>query len=96
MKQHEIDAELALPGARALSVRGRASITIVDGVVDEYLAAARKSMAPEAAAEFEQACRKMYDRMARIAIIPTWARFYDYSTGRMPHFLTELAAKNLT
>lgn len=84
------------PGdARALSVRGKATITIVDGVVEEYLAAARKSMGAEAAAEFEQNCRKMYDRMARIAITPTWARFYDFGTGRMPRFLTELAAENL-
>ncbi|MVU78548.1 pyridoxamine 5-phosphate oxidase [Nocardia sp. ET3-3] len=84
------------PGdARALSIRGTASITMVDGVVEEYLAAARKSMGAAAAAEFEQNCRKMYDRMARIAITPTWVRFYDFGTGRMPRFLTELAAKNL-
>jgi hypothetical protein len=33
--------------ARALSVRGRASVEIVDGLVPEYLAAARKSMGAE-------------------------------------------------
>ncbi len=79
--------------ARALSVRGRASIEFVDGVVPEYLAAARKSMGAAAAAEFEKSCREMYDAMARIAIVPTWARFYDYGTGRMPKFLMELAAR---
>jgi Pyridoxamine 5'-phosphate oxidase len=83
------------PGsARALSVRGRASIGIVDGVVEEYLAAARKSMDADAAAEFEQAVRGMYDRMARIAITPDWARFYDFGAGRMPRFLQELAARS--
>jgi len=83
------------PGqARALSVRGRADITIVDGVVEEYLAAARKSMGVEAAAEFERNCRQMYDRMARIAITPSWVRFYDFGAGRMPRFLTELAERN--
>jgi hypothetical protein len=83
------------PGeARALSVRGRAEITIVDGVVEEYLAAARKSMGAEAAAEFERNCRQLYDRMARIAITPTWVRFYDFGAGRMPRFLTELAERN--
>nr|WP_099023738.1 pyridoxamine 5'-phosphate oxidase family protein [Mycolicibacterium palauense] len=83
------------PGeARALSVRGRAAITIVDGVVEEYLAAARKSMGTEAAAEFERNCRQMYDRMARIAITPRWARFYDYGAGRLPTFLAELAQRN--
>ena len=42
--------------ARALSIRGRASVEIVDGVVEEYLAAARQTMHAEAAAEFEQNC----------------------------------------
>jgi PPOX class probable F420-dependent enzyme len=78
-------------GARSLSIRGRASIEIVDGVVKEYLAAARKSMDADAAAEFERQCREMYDQMARIAITPRWVRFYDFGAGRMPRFLQELA-----
>jgi hypothetical protein len=85
------------PGeARALSVRGRASVEIVDGLVPEYIAAARKSMGAEAAAEFEENCRKMYDQMARIAIVPSWVRFYDFGAGRMPKFLQELAERNLS
>ena len=94
------DVALAIDGgntpeqARALSVRGRASIEIIDGVVPEYLAAARKSMDAEAAAEFEKNCREIYDQMARIAIEPTWVRFYDFGTGRMPKFLKELIARN--
>jgi hypothetical protein len=83
-------------GARALSIRGEASVTIVDGVVDEYLAAARKSMGAEAAAAFEQECRKVYKQMARIAITPRWARFYDFGAGRMPRFLQELVAQQDT
>ncbi|MTD15907.1 pyridoxamine 5-phosphate oxidase [Nakamurella sp. YIM 132087] len=83
------------PGAaRALSVRGTAAVEIVDGIVPEYLAAARKSMDADAAAEFETNVRGMYDRMARIAITPTWARFYDYGAGRLPGFLAELAEKS--
>ncbi len=46
--------------ARALSIRGRASVTIVDGVVEEYLAAARKGMDAEAAAQFEHPYRHPY------------------------------------
>ena len=85
------------PGdARALQIRGRAEITIVDGVVEEYLLAARKTMDGEAATEFEKNVRQMYDRMARIAITPTWARFYDFGVGRMPHFLQELAERNMS
>jgi Pyridoxamine 5'-phosphate oxidase len=83
------------PGqARALSVRGSASVEIVDGIVPEYLAAARKSMDADAAAEFERNVRGMYDQMARIAITPHWVRFYDFGAGRMPRFLQELAEQN--
>ena len=83
------------PGqARALSIRGRASVEIVDGVVEEYLAAARKSMDADAAAEFEQSVRGFYDRMARIAITPHWVRYYDFGAGRMPRFLQELAERS--
>jgi nitroimidazol reductase NimA-like FMN-containing flavoprotein (pyridoxamine 5'-phosphate oxidase superfamily) len=79
--------------ARALSVRGRADIEIVDGVVAEYLAAARKSMG-EAAAEFERNVRAMYPQMARIAITPRWVRYYDFGAGRIPRFLQELAEQS--
>lgn len=83
------------PGeAKSLSVRGRAEVTIVDGVVEEYLAASRRSMDPDAAAQFEVAVRQMYDRMARIAIRPRWARFYDFGAGRLPRFLQELAERS--
>ena len=89
-----IDAGDTPGGARSLSVRGQASVQIVEGVVPEYLAAARHSMDADAAAVFEQNVRRMYDRMARIAITPKWVRFYDFGAGRMPRFLQELAAKN--
>ncbi|HEY7489341.1 MAG TPA: hypothetical protein VH912_33190 [Streptosporangiaceae bacterium] len=51
-------------------------------------------MDAEAAAEFEQQVRGMYDRMARIAITPQWVRSYDFGAGRMPRFLQELAERN--
>jgi hypothetical protein len=77
--------------ARALSMRGQAIVEVVDGVVPEYLAAARRTMDAEAAAEFERNVRGMYHQMARIAITPRWARFYDFGAGRLPRFLQELA-----
>jgi nitroimidazol reductase NimA-like FMN-containing flavoprotein (pyridoxamine 5'-phosphate oxidase superfamily) len=89
-----IDAGNTPGQARALSIRGRASVEIVDGVVEEYLAAARRTMDAEAAAEFEQNVRAMYDQMARIAITPRWVRYYDFGAGRMPRFLKELAERN--
>jgi hypothetical protein len=78
-------------GARALSVRGRAEVEIVNRVVEEYLMAARKSMDTEAAVVFEESCRKMYPHMARIAITPSWVRIFDFGGGRMPRFLRDLA-----
>lgn len=89
-----IDAGNTPGGARSLSIRGRAEVQIVDGVVPEYVAAAKRTMDADGAAEFEQNVRRMYDRMARIAITPTWVRFYDFGAGRMPHFLQELAAQS--
>lgn len=89
-----IDAGDTPGGARSLSVRGRADVQIVDGVVPEYLAAARRTMDAVGAAEFEQNVRRMYAQMARIAITPTWARFYDFGAGRLPQFLQELAEQS--
>jgi len=41
--------------------------------------------------QFVEQCRKTYTRgMARIAITPSWARFYDFGAGRLPRFLQEL------
>ncbi len=89
-----IDAGDTPDGARGLSIRGRASVEIVDGVVPEYLAAARKTMDAHGAAEFERNVRAMYDQMARIAITPRWVRYYDFGAGPMPRFLLELADQN--
>ncbi len=89
-----IDAGDTPAAARSLSIRGRAGVEIVDGVVPEYLAAARKGMDAETAAGFEQAVRGMYDQMARIAITPHWVRYYDFGAGRVPRFLQELAERS--
>jgi len=77
--------------ARSLLIRGVASVEIVDGVPDEYLAASSKVLSADEAAEFAVQVRQMYDRMARISIVPTWARYFDFGAGRFPRFLRELA-----
>ena len=66
------------------------NVRIVDGVTEEYLASARKAVDADAVAQFVQACRALYDQMARIAITPHWARYYDFGAGRLPRFLQEL------
>lgn len=78
---------------RSVLLRGEAEIEVVDGVVPEYLEAAAKSMEGEGLAAFEAGVRETYDRMARIAIRPDWARYFDFSTGRFPDFLAALTSK---
>lgn len=78
------------PPAQALFVRGRTDIDIVEGVPDEYIAASRKSGEGPDADEFERQVRKVYPAMARLSVEPTWARLYDFGTGRLPGFLQDL------
>jgi hypothetical protein len=77
--------------AKALLVRGPASVDIVDGVPHEYIAASTKVFDADQLTEFERQVRSMYDQMARICIEPAWARFFDFGAGRMPSFLLKLA-----
>jgi hypothetical protein len=79
--------------AKSLLVRGTATVEIVDGVPDEYLAGSRKSLDTEQAEAFAHQVRLMYPQMARIAIEPRWARFYDFGAGRIPPFLATLAGE---
>lgn len=79
--------------ARSVLLRGEAKIEIVDGLAPEYLQAAAKSMEGEALVAFEAACRETYDCMARIRIVPDWARYFDFAAGRFPDFLRALTSK---
>ena len=81
------------PAARQLLIRGPADTEIVDGIPPEYLAAAAKSMSAAELPPFEAQVRAMYKQMARIAVRPDWARFYDFGAGRLPAFLQQLAAQ---
>jgi hypothetical protein len=74
-------------------VRGLASVDIVDGVPDEYVAASMKALGADQVTEFERQVRSMYDQMARISIEPVWARFFDFGAGRMPSFLPRAEAR---
>jgi hypothetical protein len=78
------------PASRSLLLRGTAAIEIVDGVPDEYLAASFKGLDGEQARQLEAQVRSMYKQMARIAITPQWARYYDFGAGRLPGFLRKM------
>jgi nitroimidazol reductase NimA-like FMN-containing flavoprotein (pyridoxamine 5'-phosphate oxidase superfamily) len=77
--------------ARSLLVRGVATLETVDGVPEEYIAGARKSLDAEQVEAFRQAVESMYPQMVRISIEPRWARLYDFGAGRLPAFLSKLA-----
>jgi hypothetical protein len=78
--------------AKALLMRGVATVDIVDGVPDEYIAASRKALHADDVPQFERQVRSLYEQMARISIQPQWARFFDFGAGRMPRFLTRLVS----
>ncbi len=87
-----IDTGAEPAAAKALLVRGLVALDTVDGVPDEYIAAATKSLEAAKLIEFERHVRSMYKQMVRISIEPQWARFYDFGAGRWPAFLAKLAS----
>lgn len=86
-----IDAGSTPEDSKALLVRGPATVEVVDGIPDEYVAGAAKSMTPEQVDRFREAVGGMYEQMVRIAVAPSWARFYDFGAGRLPATLQRLA-----
>lgn len=86
-----IDVGSSPAEAKALLVRGAATVEIVNGVPDEFIAGSAKTMNAEDVADFAEQARATYPQMARITLAPTWARYFDFGAGRMPAFLTELA-----
>jgi hypothetical protein len=67
----------------ALSIRGSASVTEVDGVAPEYAQAARRYLGDEAAGSYLAMLDQPVTRMARIAVRPTWVGVIDFQT-RLP------------
>jgi nitroimidazol reductase NimA-like FMN-containing flavoprotein (pyridoxamine 5'-phosphate oxidase superfamily) len=89
-----IDTGTTPEEAKALLVRGLATMETVDGVPDEYIAASTNSLEESQLSEFEQNVRSVYKQMVRISIEPQWARLYDFGTGRLPAFLANLVNDN--
>ena len=74
----------------ALGIRGRASVTEVDGVAPEYALAAPRYMGAEAAASYLAMIDQPGTRMARIAVRPSWVGLVDFQT-RLPSTLGGVA-----
>jgi Pyridoxamine 5'-phosphate oxidase len=69
-----------------LSIRGRATITDVDGVAPEYALAAHRYLGEEEATGYLAQIDQPGTRMARIAVRPAWVGVLDFQT-RMPSAL---------
>jgi hypothetical protein len=76
-----IDTESFPPNS--LNIRGRAQISEVAGVADEYAAAARRYLGAEAAAAILAGIDQPGTMQARIAVRPTWVGLLDFVT-RLP------------
>jgi hypothetical protein len=71
-----IDTEVFPPNV--LLLRGKATVTEVDGVVPEYALAAHRYMGDEAAAGYLAQIDQPGIKKARIAVRPTWVAVLDY------------------
>ena len=83
-----IDTESFPP--ESLTIRGRAEVTEVDGIVPEYALAAHRYLGEEEAGTYLAQIDHPTTRMARIAVRPRWVGVLDFQT-RMPSALGGVA-----
>jgi hypothetical protein len=83
-----IDTERFPP--EVLTIRGRALITEVDGIPEEYARAAERYLGPEAARQYLAEIDQPGTRMARIDVRPSWVGVLDFQT-RLPSALGGIA-----
>jgi hypothetical protein len=78
---------------RVLLVRGEATVEVVEGVPEEYVAAARRFVGEEGMPAWEAGVRALYKQMAVIRVTPTWAKILDFET-RLPSPVEQLIKEN--
>jgi len=76
-----IDTEAFPP--HVLLIRGKASVSEVDGLAKEFEVAAGRYLGEEAARSYIAQMSKPAVRMARIAVRPTWVGVLDFES-RLP------------
>ena len=77
---------------RSLLVRGSATVEIVDGEPEEYLAGAPKLMPAEAVPGWRAGVQALYRQMAVVSITPDHAVLHDFETT-LPRAVAELLAE---
>jgi hypothetical protein len=75
-----ITIDVAAMPPEVLLLRGRASVTDVDGIVPEYAQAHYRYAGPEQGARNIAEVDRPGTRMARIAVRPTWVGVLDFTT----------------
>ena len=63
---------------KVLSLRGTASVTIIDGVVPEYAMSAERYFGEEGGKGWITQIKGMFTQMARIAVVPEWVGILDF------------------
>ena len=77
-----IDDDSAWP-YKVLLVRGSASVSMVDGLPPEFVAAAHRYLGDEGGDDFVKGYASAISRMGRIAVRPEWVGVLDFVT-RLP------------
>jgi hypothetical protein len=72
---------------QVLTMRGRVTLTDVDGPAAEYASAARRYLGEDAGAQYLAQIDQPGTRMTRIALRPTWVGVLDFQT-RLPEIMT--------
>ena len=76
---------------RSLLVRGPATVEIVDGVPDAYVAGSRKIIPAESVPGWEAGVRALYEQMAVITVTPDHVVLHDFETT-LPKAVADLLA----
>ena len=64
--------------SRVLYIRGTANLENVDGVVPEYVLAAKRYLGDEAGAGWIQQVSAMFSQTTRITLVPEWVGVLDF------------------
>ncbi|MDP9222191.1 MAG: pyridoxamine 5'-phosphate oxidase family protein [Actinomycetota bacterium] len=67
---------------QSLTIRGQARITEIEGIAEEYAAAAHRYLGDESAAGMLASLDQPGTRQARIAVRPTWVGLLDFVSRR--------------
>ena len=84
--------DTAEPPFLVLQLRGQATVTTVEGVPPESVAASIRMMGPEAGQAFAEQVARLSPQIVRIGVRPTWVDVLDFQTRLPGGMVRRLAA----